>query len=64
MWCEVYAAEVFQLFKLSGNIFNRDIGLHYRQSILEKGGTKTGFEMMETLLQRPASNDAFLEQFS
>ena len=64
LWSEVYAAEVFQLFKQSGNIFNRDIGLHYRQSILEKGGTKTGFEMMETLLQRPASNDAFLEQFS
>lgn len=64
LWSEVYAAEVFQLFKQSGNIFNRDVGLHYRQSILEKGGTKTGFEMMKTLLQRPASNDAFLEQFS
>lgn len=64
LWSEVYAAEVFQLFKQSGNIFNRDVGLHYRQSILEKGGTRTGFEMMETLLQRPPSNDAFLEQFS
>jgi saccharolysin len=64
LWSEVYAAEVFQLFKQSGDIFNREIGLHYRQSILEKGGTRTGFEMMETLLKRPASNDAFLEQFS
>ena len=64
LWSEVYAAEVFQLFKQSGNIFNREVGLHYRQSILEKGGTRTGFEMMETLLSRPPSNDAFLEQFS
>lgn len=64
LWSEVYAAEVFQLFKQSGNIFNRDIGLHYRESILEKGGTRTGFEMMETLLGRKPNNDAFLEQFS
>lgn len=64
LWSEVYAAEVFQLFKQSGNIFNREVGLHYRQSILEKGGTRTGFEMMETLLHRSPSNDAFLEQFS
>lgn len=64
LWSEVYAAEVFQLFKQSGNIFNREVGLHYRQSILEKGGTRTGFEMMETLLGRSPSNDAFLEQFS
>ena len=64
LWSEVYAAEVFQLFKQSGNIFNREVGLHYRESILEKGGTRTGFEMMETLLQRSPSNDAFLEQFS
>ena len=64
LWSEVYAAEVFQLFKQSGNIFNREVGLHYRQSILEKGGTRTGFEMMETLLSRSPSNDAFLEQFS
>jgi Zn-dependent oligopeptidase len=64
LWSEVYAAEVFQLFKQSGNIFNREVGLHYRQSILEKGGTRTGFEMMETLLRRSPSNDAFLEQFS
>lgn len=63
LWSEVYAAEVFQLFKQSGNIFNRDIGLHYRKSILEKGGTKTGFEMMETLLGRKPNNDAFFEQF-
>ena len=64
LWSEVYAAEVFQLFKQSGNIFNREVGLHYRQSILEKGGTRTGFEMMETLLRRSPSNEAFLEQFS
>ena len=64
LWSEVYAAEVFQLFKQTGNIFNRDIGLHYRESILEKGGTRTGFEMMETLLGRKPNNDAFLEQFS
>ena len=64
LWSEVYAAEVFQLFKQSGDIFNREVGLHYRQSILEKGGTRTGFEMMETLLRRLPSNEAFLEQFS
>jgi Zn-dependent oligopeptidase len=64
LWSEVYAAEVFQLFKDSGNIFNRDVGLHYRKCILEKGGTQTGFTMLENLLTRPPNSDAFLSQFT
>jgi Zn-dependent oligopeptidase len=64
LWSEVYAAEVFQLFKESGNIFNRDVGLHYRKCILEKGGTQTGFTMLENLLGRPPNSDAFLSQFT
>jgi Zn-dependent oligopeptidase len=64
LWSEVYAAEVFQLFKQSGDIFNRDLGLHYRQCILEKGGTETGFNMMEKLLKREPNNKAFMEAFT
>lgn len=63
LWSEVYAAEVFQFFKQSGNIFNKDIGLHYRRSILEKGGTETGFHMMEQLLGRKPNSDAFMKAF-
>jgi len=64
LWSKVYATEVFELFKNSGNIFNREIGLHYRQCILEKGGTQTGFTMMENLLGRTPNNKAFLNNLS
>lgn len=64
LWSEVYAAEVFQLFKNSGDIFNREIGLHYRRCILERGGTQDGFTMMQNLLGRMPNSDAFLEQFA
>ena len=64
LWSEVYAAEVFQLFKKSGNIFNKEIGLHYRKCILEKGGTETGFTMMENLLGRKPTNKEFLKKFN
>lgn len=63
LWSEVYAAEVFNLFKVSGDIFDRATGLHYRKCILEKGGTETGFHMMEQLLGRVPNSDAFLQQF-
>jgi thimet oligopeptidase len=63
LWSEVYAAEVFQLFKDSGDIFNKKIGLHYRRCILEKGGTETGFTMMENLLGRKPNSDAFMRSF-
>jgi len=63
LWSEVYAAEVFQHFKDSGDIFNREIGLHYRRCILEKGGTETGFDMMNNLLGRQPNNDAFMKAF-
>jgi Zn-dependent oligopeptidase len=63
LWSEVYAAEVFQYFKDSGDIFNREIGLHYRQCILEKGGTETGFRMMKNLLGREPNNAAFMKAF-
>ena len=63
LWSEVYAAEVFNLFKESGNIFDKATGLHYRQCILEKGGTESGFTMMEKLLGRTPNSDAFLTAF-
>ena len=63
IWSEAYASEVFNLFKESGNIFDKEIGLHYRQCILEKGGTESGFHMMKQLLGRDPNSDAFLSQF-
>ena len=63
IWSEVYAAEVFQLFKESGDLFNKEIGLHYRQCILERGGTQTGFKMMENLLGRVPNSKMFLKKF-
>ena len=63
LWSEVYAAEVFQHFKDSGDIFSREIGLHYRKCILEKGGTENGFDMMNNLLGREPNNAAFMKSF-
>jgi len=63
IWSEAYAAEVFNLFKESGDLFDKPTGLHYRRCILERGGTETGLNMMKELLGRMPNSDAFLSQF-
>jgi len=63
MWSEVYAQEVYHMFKQSGDIFNRSVGLRYRKAILERGGTVDAIDMMRELLGREPSADAFFQDF-
>ena len=62
IWSEVYAAEIFDLFKSSGDLFNKKIGKKYRKAVLEKGGTESGMDMMEALLGRKPNNKLFMKQ--
>lgn len=64
LWSEVYAAEVFQLFKSSGDLFNVDIGKKYRKIILERGGTQKATKMLVELLGRKPTNEAFLQSIT
>ena len=38
-WAEVLSADAFYMFIESGNIFNQELGLKYKECVLSKGGS-------------------------
>lgn len=63
LWSEVHAAELFNVFKESGDLFNYKLGLKYRQCILEKGGTENALLMLYNFLGRQPTSDCFFSTF-
>ncbi len=61
MWSEVYGDDMFTLFEEQG-VTNPEIGLRYRQEVLEKGGTVDADEMLVSFLGREPDNSAFLRK--
>ena len=59
LWSAVYAADMFYE-KFKGNLFNKKIGLEYRQKILERGGTVDGDQMVKDFLGREPTIDNYL----
>ena len=60
LWSEVIAQDFFHEFEKNG-IFNPEIGLKYRQEILEKGGTEEEAELVKNFLGRSEEMGPFLE---
>lgn len=58
LWSIIYAYDAFSLFEKHG-IFNKKLGMRFRQCILEKGGTVKGIDMLENFLKRKTNNKAF-----
>ena len=58
-WAEVLSADAFSAFEESG-IFDRDTGLRFLTSILEKGGSKEPMELFVEFRGREPSIDALL----
>ena len=59
-WSEVYAADMFSIFESEG-MMNPEIGQHYRQTILEAGGTKEPLVLVKEFLGRKPNNKAFVK---
>mmetsp|Transcript_10028 Transcript_10028/g.24804 ORF Transcript_10028/g.24804 Transcript_10028/m.24804 type:complete len:676 (+) Transcript_10028:78-2105(+) len=60
LWSEVFSADMFTIFKSSGDLYSPVIGARYRQKILEPGGTVDGDEMVRGFLGRELDKSAFL----
>lgn len=62
LWALVYAQDMFTAFQ-KGGLENSEVGLRYRQTILEPARTYEPDEEVRRFLGRPMSTDAFYQQF-
>ena len=63
LWSYIYATDVFTMFD-NENIFNKDVGMRFRKTILEKGGSQKGLTMLKNFLKRNPNNKAFIKYIS
>ncbi len=61
MWSLVFAEDMFTRF--DKNILSEEVGMEYRKSILEPGGTRDPHELIKEFLHREPSNEPFFSQF-
>jgi len=59
-WSLVYACDMFQRFKELG-LLNPEAGMHYRKTILSKGGTRDGMDLVKDYLGREPDYGAYLK---
>jgi Zn-dependent oligopeptidase len=52
---------MFSVFEDEG-VLNPVVGMRYRESILARGGTRDGMDLLRGFLGRDPSPDAFLEK--
>ena len=62
MWSEVMALDMLSGYK--GKLMNPETGMHYRKSVLARGGEKRGRELVHDFLGREPSNKAFFDEIS
>lgn len=60
LWSKVYAQDMFSVFKAAG-VMSPEVGLRYREEILEKGSSRDEMDSLKAFLGREPSDDAFLE---
>ncbi|KAF0852939.1 mitochondrial neurolysin [Andalucia godoyi] len=56
------ACDLFSKFEEGGDVFSSRVGLHLRDTLLSKGGSKDGDELIRDFLGRDPSNVAFLKE--
>lgn len=61
IWSRMIASDLYSKFQESGNPLNREVGMLYRTSILEPGGSLTGKQMVQNYLGRETNLDAFMQ---
>ena len=60
-WAEVLSADAFYMFIDSGNIFNKELAMKYKECILQKGGSKDMDKLFFDLTHRKPSVDSLLK---
>lgn len=60
-WAEVLSADAFYMFIDSGNIFNKEFGIKYRDTILSQGGSYDMDKLFFNFAQREPSVDSLLK---
>jgi len=60
-WAEVLSADAFYMFIDSKNIFNKELALKYKETILSKGGSSNMDELFYNFAQRKPSVDSLLK---
>ncbi|MDE2293323.1 MAG: hypothetical protein KGL53_14675, partial [Elusimicrobia bacterium] len=60
LWSDVYAADMFSVFKASGDIRSPELGARYRRQVLAPGGSRDEAGLVRDFLGREPSEDAFL----
>jgi len=60
LWSEVFAADMYSVFEREG-VLNQEVGLRFRKTILEKGGTENPMNLVKAFLRRDPNNEAFLK---
>ncbi len=61
LWAEVLDQDSYKAFVESGDIFNRELAIRLRKSILERGGTRDGMDMYREFRGKNPTKDALLE---
>ncbi len=61
MWSEVFGDDMFSKFEDEG-VTNPAVGMAYRHTVLERGGTVDPDEMLRDFLGRKPNNEAFLRK--
>ena len=65
MWALVYAQDAFSLFETAGSkniLTNKEIGMKWRNEVLEKGSTEDEMKLIKNFLGRKPSQKAFLKE--
>lgn len=60
-WAEVLSADAFYMFIDSGNIFNKELGIKYRDTILSQGGSYDMDKLFFNFAKREPSIDSLLK---
>lgn len=61
LWSEVFGDDMFSEFERHG-LTDTDVGVRYRQSILEPNGSRDADDLLVSFLGREPSNQAFLDK--
>ncbi|KJY01919.1 metallopeptidase MepB like protein [Zymoseptoria brevis] len=59
LWCKVYADDVFFTFFFGENLFNGEIGMKYRTTVLQPGAARPPLQSLEDFLGRAPSTDGY-----
>ena len=60
-WAEVLSADAFYMFIESGNIFNQELGLKYKEYVLSKGGSYNMDKLFYDFAKREPKIDSLLK---